>query len=299
MIEFKLDGTIVTANENFLNAMGYALDEIRASTYSMFVDPAMRDSHDYRAFWASLNRGEHQAAQYKRIAKGGREIWIQASYNPITDKNGKPVGVIKFATDITAQKIHSMEDAGKIAAINRAQAVIEFNMDGTIVTANENFLGAMGYALAEIQGKHHSMFMPPADRDSAGLSRVLGAAEPRRVRVRRIQAASPRAAARSGSSPATTRSSTNAASRSRSSSSRPTSPSRSSKAADNDGQIDCDRQVAGGDRVQHGRHDPQCEPELPCRDGLYAGRDPGPASQHVRRAGRGELVRRTASSGAR
>ncbi|MGY4567474.1 PAS domain S-box-containing protein [Bradyrhizobium sp. USDA 3256] len=166
VIEFKLDGTIVDANENFLNAMGYTLDEIKGKHHSMFVDPATRDSQDYRAFWADLNRGEFQAAQYKRIAKGGREIWIQASYNPMLDKGGKPVGVIKFATDITAQKIHSMEDAGKIAAIGRAQAVIEFGMDGTIVKANENFLGAMGYSLAEIQGKHHSMFVPPADRDS-------------------------------------------------------------------------------------------------------------------------------------
>ncbi|GKQ51925.1 PAS domain-containing methyl-accepting chemotaxis protein [Bradyrhizobium sp. Ce-3] len=167
VIEFKLDGTIVDANENFLNAMGYTLDEIRGKHHSMFVEPATRDSREYREFWASLNRGEYQAAQYKRVAKGGREIWIQASYNPILDKNGKPVGVVKFATDITAQKIHGMEDAGKIAAIGRAQAVIEFNMDGTIVNANENFLGAMGYSLAEIQGKHHSIFMPPADRDSA------------------------------------------------------------------------------------------------------------------------------------
>ncbi|MBR0874130.1 PAS domain-containing methyl-accepting chemotaxis protein [Bradyrhizobium tropiciagri] len=167
VIEFKLDGTIVQANENFLKAMGYSLDEIRGKHHSMFVEPATRDSQAYREFWASLNRGEFQSAQYKRIAKGGREIWIQASYNPIMDKSGKPAGVIKFATDITTQKIHSMEDAGKIAAIGRAQAIIEFNMDGTIVNANENFLGAMGYSLAEIQGKHHSMFVTPADRDSA------------------------------------------------------------------------------------------------------------------------------------
>ncbi|MBN8990311.1 MAG: PAS domain-containing methyl-accepting chemotaxis protein [Rhizobiales bacterium] len=167
VIEFKLDGTIVTANENFLAAVGYTLAEIQGKHHSMFVDPAERDSAAYRDFWARLNRGEFQAAQYKRVGKGGREIWIQASYNPIFDKNGKPVGVIKFGTDITAQKIHSMEDAGKIAAIGRAQAVIEFDMDGTIVTANENFLGAVGYALDEIKGKHHSLFMAPQDRDSA------------------------------------------------------------------------------------------------------------------------------------
>jgi methyl-accepting chemotaxis protein len=167
VIEFKLDGTIVTANQNFLMAVGYTLDEIRGKHHNMFVDPATRGSADYREFWASLNRGEFQAAQYKRIGKGGRDIWIQASYNPILDSNGKPVGVIKLATDITAQKIQSMEHAGKIAAMDRAQAVIEFNMDGTIVTANENFLGAVGYTLAEIQGKHHSMLVVPADRDSA------------------------------------------------------------------------------------------------------------------------------------
>jgi methyl-accepting chemotaxis protein len=165
VIEFKLDGTIVTANENFLTAMGYRLEEIKGKHHGMFVDPAEREGRDYREFWTRLNHGEFQAAQYKRFGKGGKEIWIQASYNPILDASGEPVGVIKFATDITAQKIRSMEDAGKIAAMNRAQAVIEFNMDGTIVTANENFLGAMGYSLAEIQGKHHSMFVLPAERD--------------------------------------------------------------------------------------------------------------------------------------
>jgi len=166
VIEFKLDGTIVTANANFLGAVGYTLDEIKGKHHSMFVAPAERESAAYREFWAKLNRGEFESAQYKRFGKGGREIWIQASYNPIL-AGGKPVGVVKFATDITAQKIRSMEDAGKIAAMGRAQAVIEFNMDGTIVTANENFLGAVGYSLDEIRGKHHGMFVVPADRDSA------------------------------------------------------------------------------------------------------------------------------------
>jgi methyl-accepting chemotaxis protein len=167
VIEFNLDGTIITANQNFLSTLGYSLDEIKGKHHSMFVEPSVRDSNDYREFWARLNRGEFQAAQYKRIGKGGKPIWIQASYNPICDAKGKPSKVIKFATDITAQKTQNMEDAGKIAAMSRAQAVIEFDMDGTIVTANENFLGAMGYSLAEVQGKHHSMFVTPADRDSA------------------------------------------------------------------------------------------------------------------------------------
>jgi methyl-accepting chemotaxis protein len=167
VIEFNLDGTIVKANQNFLDALGYTLAEIQGKHHSMFVAPGERESAGYREFWAKLNRGEFEAAQYKRFGKGNKEIWIQASYNPVLDSAGKPAGVIKFATDITAQKVKSMEDAGKIAAIGRAQAVIEFNMDGTIVTANENFLGAMGYSLDEIKGKHHSMFVVPEDRDSA------------------------------------------------------------------------------------------------------------------------------------
>jgi methyl-accepting chemotaxis protein len=168
VIEFKLDGTIVTANQNMLDTLGYTLVEIEGKHHSMFVDKVERESAAYREFWAKLSRGEFQAAQYKRFGKGGREVWIQASYNPIFDSSGKPTGVIKFATDITTLKIQSMEDAGKIAAMGRAQAVIEFNMDGIILTANENFLGAVGYTLAEIQGKHHSMFVVPEERDSAG-----------------------------------------------------------------------------------------------------------------------------------
>jgi methyl-accepting chemotaxis protein len=167
VIEFNPDGTIVTANENFLKTLGYSLGEIQGKHHSMFVEPAMRESAAYREFWAKLNRGEFQAAEYKRIGKGGKEVWIQASYNPMLDRNGKVYKVIKFATDITAKKLGGMEDAGMIAAIGRAQAVIAFNLDGTIITANENFLKTLGYSLGEIQGKHHSMFVEPATRDSA------------------------------------------------------------------------------------------------------------------------------------
>jgi methyl-accepting chemotaxis protein len=167
VIEFGMDGTIITANQNFLNALGYRLEEIKGKHHSMFVSADERDSAEYRAFWATLNRGEFQSAEYKRIAKGGREVWIEASYNPVLDSSNKPIKVVKFATDITQKKIRSLADAGKITAINRAQAVIEFKLDGTIVTANENFLNTLGYSLGEIQGKHHSMFVPPVERDGA------------------------------------------------------------------------------------------------------------------------------------
>jgi methyl-accepting chemotaxis protein len=166
VIEFDMDGTIRTANENFLAVMGYTLAEIQGRHHSLFVDPRERDSAAYRDFWAALNRGEYQAAEYKRIGKGGKEVWIQASYNPVFDENGRPFQVVKFAIDVTEQKLKNADLAGQIAAINKSQAVIEFNMDGTIITANDNFLNTLGYALDEIQGKHHSMFVEPAERDS-------------------------------------------------------------------------------------------------------------------------------------
>ncbi|ABD90038.1 methyl-accepting chemotaxis protein [Rhodopseudomonas palustris] len=168
VIEFDLDGTILNANENLLKMSGYTLAEIKGKHHSIFVSPAERESARYRDFWKSLNRGEFQTTQYKRFGKDGKEVWVHASYAPLRDETGKVVSFIKFATDITAYKLRTMEDAGKIAAINRAQAVIEFEMDGTVITANENFLGVMGYSLAEIQGKHHSMFVTVEDRASAG-----------------------------------------------------------------------------------------------------------------------------------
>jgi methyl-accepting chemotaxis protein len=166
-IEFKLDGTIVTANENFCKALGYSLAEIVGKHHSVFVAHTERDGTAYREFWAALNRGEYHSGEFKRVGKGGREVWILASYNPLLDQSGKPFGVVKFATDVTAQKLKSADLGGQIAAIDKAQAVIEFNMDGTIITANENFLRAVGYSLAEIKGKHHSIFVEPPERDCA------------------------------------------------------------------------------------------------------------------------------------
>jgi methyl-accepting chemotaxis protein len=167
VIEFAMDGTVLTANANFLRVMGYSLPEIKGKHHSMFVEPAYRDSAEYRAFWAALNRGEYQAAQYKRLGKGGKEVWIEASYNPLLDGSGKPFKVVKFATEISNQKTVYADLVGKVEALGRSQAVIEFEMDGTVVTANDNFLQTMGYTLEEIKGKHHSLFVEPGYRDSA------------------------------------------------------------------------------------------------------------------------------------
>jgi len=167
VIEFNLDGTVITANDNFLNALGYTLSEIKGQHHSMFVEPAYRASVEYKQFWRDLNDGKFQAAEYKRLGKGGKEVWIQASYNPIFDLNGKPFKVVKYATDVTATKLQTADFQGQIAAVGKAQAVIEFHLDGTIITANDNFLNALGYTLNEIKGQHHSMFIEPAYRASA------------------------------------------------------------------------------------------------------------------------------------
>ncbi len=162
VIEFSVDGIIETANENFLNAMGYRLEEIKGQHHRMFVEPSYAASSEYRDFWESLKRGEFSASEFKRYAKDGSEVWIQASYNPVFDSSGKAVKVVKFATDITERKRLAAEHAGQIEAIGRSQAIIEFDLDGNIVSANENFLNAMGYTLNEIQGQHHRIFVDPA-----------------------------------------------------------------------------------------------------------------------------------------
>ncbi len=166
VVEFELDGTILSANDNFLRAIGYALEEIKGRHHSMFVDEAQRQSFEYKDFWSRLGRGEFQAGEFKRLGKGGREVWIQGAYNPILDLNGRPFKVVKFASDVTRQKLQNADFTGQIAAIGKSQAVVEFELDGTILSANDNFLRAIGYALEEIKGRHHSMFVDEAQRQS-------------------------------------------------------------------------------------------------------------------------------------
>ncbi|NGX48081.1 MAG: hypothetical protein K1000chlam3_01469, partial [Chlamydiae bacterium] len=166
VIEFNMDGTIISANDIFLETIGYTLKEIQGKHHSMFVDEKVKNSVEYKSFWEKLNRGEFEAAEYKRIAKNGREIWLQAAYNPIFDLNGKPFKVVKYATDMTAQKLLNSDYSGQISAISKSQAVIEFNMDGTVIIANDNFLDAFSYTLQEVKGKHHSMFVGPAYKES-------------------------------------------------------------------------------------------------------------------------------------
>ncbi|WP_372020149.1 methyl-accepting chemotaxis protein [Tistrella mobilis] len=167
MITFDMDGRILDANANFLTLVGYTLDEIKGQNHRMLVDVAERESPAYTAFWDALRRGEYQARQFRRIGKGGKVVWIEASYNPVLDGAGRPVKVVKYATDITAEKTAAADLDGQIRAIRKALAVIEFDLDGKVLWANDNFLNVIGYRLDEIQGRQHSMFVDAAERDSA------------------------------------------------------------------------------------------------------------------------------------
>jgi len=158
-IDFKPDGTIISANANFLSLMGYQMSEIQSQHHRVFVDAQYAAGDEYRAFWLKLGQGEFHSGEFKRVAKGGKEVWINGADNPIFDARGKISSIVKFATDVTKQKLYNANFLGQIDAIQKAQAVIEFNLDGTIITANPNFLDAVGYTLSEVQGEHHRMFV--------------------------------------------------------------------------------------------------------------------------------------------
>ncbi|RYZ67437.1 MAG: PAS domain S-box protein, partial [Proteobacteria bacterium] len=162
VIEFELDGTILSANDNFLQTLGYSLHEIQGKHHRIFCDTSFSNSLNYRQLWDKLARGEYESGEFKRVRRDGREIWIQASYNPVFNAQGRPYKVIKFATDVTATKMKNAEYEGKVSAISKSQAVIEFNLDGSIITANPNFLATVGYSISDIENKHHRMFCDPA-----------------------------------------------------------------------------------------------------------------------------------------
>jgi methyl-accepting chemotaxis protein len=161
VIEFDLEGKILTANNNFLAVMGYSLDEVVGQHHRMFCDANYAATAEYTAFWDRLGRGHFESGEFRRVTKKGAEIWIQATYNPIMDADGRPIKVVKFASDITERKTKNAEFESRIQAIDRSQAVIEFDLDGHVLCANENFLRTMGYTQREIVGQHHSMFCDP------------------------------------------------------------------------------------------------------------------------------------------
>ncbi len=166
VVEFLPDGTILSANPTFLAAMGYRLDELRGRHHSVFLEDQATRSPDYEVFWRALRRGEAASGTFARRARSGEAVWLEASYLPVI-LSGKTVRVMKLASVVTAQVVRAAADKALVAAIDRSQATIRFDLDGKILGANANFCQVMGYAEAEILGQHHSLFVAPAARGSA------------------------------------------------------------------------------------------------------------------------------------
>lgn len=158
VIEFDLDAVVLSANDNFLKTMGYRAEQAIGQPHRLFCTPEFGRSAQYSELWSRLKRGEFQSGTFERINSKGESVWLEASYNPIKDASGRVVKVVKYAMDVTAKVQQESEANAKLEAIDRAMAVIEFNLDGSIITANQNFLTRMGYTLAELKGKHHRLF---------------------------------------------------------------------------------------------------------------------------------------------
>lgn len=158
VISFKPDGTIISANQNFLDIFGYKLEDIKRKHHKIFCDEKYVNSDEYDKFWSDLILGKVQSEEFTRIKKNGKSVFIQASYKPLKDENEEIFEILKFAQDITEKKLTTLYNQAQIKAINKSQAIIEFDMNGFILDANENFLEAMGYSLDEIINKHHGIF---------------------------------------------------------------------------------------------------------------------------------------------
>jgi len=167
VIHFSLDGTVLWANQRFLETFDYSLEEIRGRHHSLFVDPLEAKSEGYREFWRRLGQGQSFSAEYRRRSKDQRDLWIQASYVPLLDPEGRPYKVVKYATDITAAKQRNLDVEGQVGAIGRSQAVIHFDLQGTILEVNDLFLQTMGYRRDEVVGRHHKLFVEPDEAASS------------------------------------------------------------------------------------------------------------------------------------
>lgn len=172
VIEFDLNGYVLTANKKFLEAFDYTLQEVVGKHHRIFCEEAYEKSPDYQVFWDDLRAGKHKHGEFMRLNRQGRPVWLQATYTPILNADGKPYKIIKFASDITGAKLTALSNEGKVAAISRSQGVIEFDLAGNVLDANENFLKLMGYTLHEIKGQHHRIFVDK-DEANSGAYRVF------------------------------------------------------------------------------------------------------------------------------
>ncbi len=166
IVQFDPQGSVVAANPMFCDGLGYRLDEIVGRPHTVLASAEDAATEAYRDLWVKLCRGGSGVREYKRVGAGGAELWVKATYNPVLNGKGDLVRIVAVATLVTAEKVKAVETESKLAALSRVQAVIEFKTDGTVLTANDNFLNLLGYRLDEIVGRHHSMFVDPIDAQS-------------------------------------------------------------------------------------------------------------------------------------
>lgn len=189
VIEFTTEGEILSANSRFLDAVGYSLAEVQGQHHRLFCDPALVRTSGYRDFWQQLRQGRAQSGTFQRLNRQGQLVWLEATYFPVLDEQGNVVRVLKIASDIT-EKQHQLDgQRAVLSALHRSTAVIEFAIDGTILTANDNFLATTHYRLEQITGKHHQLFCEPEFyRQHPNFWRELAAGEHKSGSFKRIDA---------------------------------------------------------------------------------------------------------------
>ena len=166
VVEFDLNGKVLRANDNFMKTLGYSSAQLAGKTHRDFCPSALTSSPAYAEFWQELRAGKFVSGTFKRVDAHGKIIWLEASYNPVLDERGQVVKVVKYALDVTRKVEQEAATRSKLAALDRAMAVIEFDLNGQVLDANENFLAVMGYSLTELKGKHHRMFCEPTQVNS-------------------------------------------------------------------------------------------------------------------------------------
>ncbi|ELR66495.1 Methyl-accepting chemotaxis protein [Photobacterium marinum] len=156
-IEFDVQGNILNANSLFLKTAGYTFDEVVGKHHSVMCFPSYANSSEYEQFWSDLRQGRSVKGTFERKNKAGETLWLEATYFPVK-VNGQVSKVMKIASDVTGSHIDSMAQESVLSALDRSQAIIEFDPKGNIITANKNFLSTVGYSLEQITGQHHRMF---------------------------------------------------------------------------------------------------------------------------------------------
>jgi methyl-accepting chemotaxis protein len=187
-IEFTTDGLIVDVNDRFLEVVGYRRDEVVGKHHSLFCDREVANSAEYRKFWDSLRAGQAQTDTFLRRRKDGRQLWLEATYFPVHGDDGRVQRVMKIASDVTEKQEHLRDQQAVFESVDRSMAIIEFEPDGTIITANANFLAATGYRLSQVEGKHHRMFCDPGFyRDNPDFWKQLASGQFRSGRFHRLR----------------------------------------------------------------------------------------------------------------